>query len=103
MMNPKTRLMLAARNEAPNDSRYEPSARGLNTTRTKSCQVEEAAMRTSAASGINTMALRKKVVKPKVRPKPGSTLGCLIEAMCVLSPPGLRVRDGQSAPANGLR
>ncbi len=34
-----------------------------------------AAMRTSAASGSSTTALRKKVVKPNVSPKPGSTLG----------------------------
>src|SRR5947208_15284419 len=35
------------------------------------------AIRTSAASGINTMVLRKNVVKPNVSPNPGRTLGCL--------------------------
>jgi hypothetical protein len=39
-------------------------------------QCMEPALLTSAASGMSTMALRKKVVKPKVSPKPGSTLGC---------------------------
>src|SRR5882724_8083226 len=81
MMKPNTRLIDAARNDAPNDSRYDPIARGLNTTRTKSCQVMDAAMSTSAASGINTTALRKNVVNPNVNPKPGSTLGCLMLAM----------------------
>src|SRR5258707_13357699 len=85
MMNPNTRLMDAARNDAPNDSRYDPSARGLNTTRTKSCQVMDAVMSTSAARGINTTALRKNVVKPNVNPKPGSTLGCLIAMLRTLS------------------
>src|SRR6266702_7289951 len=85
MMNPKTRLMDAARNDAPNDSRYDPIARALNTTRTKSCQVMDAAMSTSAASGINTTALRKKVVNPKVSPNPGRTLGCLIAMRHTLS------------------
>src|ERR1700730_14672094 len=78
MMNPNTRLIDAARNDAPNDSRYDPIARALNTTCTKSCQVMDAAMSTSAASGSNTTALRKNVVKPNVNPKPGRTLGCLI-------------------------
>ena len=36
----------------------------------------------SAASGIRTMALRKKVVNPKVRPKPGNTLGCVFCPTC---------------------
>src|SRR5882724_1490505 len=81
MMKPNTRLIDAARNDAPNDSRYDPIARALNTTRTKSCQVMEAAMSTRAASGINTTALRKNVVKPKVNPNPGRTLGCLMAAM----------------------
>ena len=35
----------------------------------------EAAMSTSAARGISTSALRKNVVKPNVRPNPGSTFG----------------------------
>src|SRR5579862_7441031 len=42
-----------------------------------SSQCEDPAMLTSAASGISTIALRKNVVKPNVRPKPGSTLGCM--------------------------
>src|SRR5882724_10535099 len=88
MMKPNTRLIDAARNDAPNDSRYDPIARALNTTRTKSCQVMEAAMSTSAASGINTTALRKKVVNPKVNPNPGSTLGCLMAAMRYFSATG---------------
>src|SRR5207247_2043276 len=75
MMKPNTRLMAAARKEAPKDRRYEPSARGLKTTCTKSLQCMEAAASASAASGSSTMALRKKVVKPKVSPKPGRTLG----------------------------
>ncbi len=77
MMNPNTRLIEAARKEAPNDRRYDPMALGLNTRRTKSCQVIEVAMSTRAASGISTMAHRKNVVNPNVSPKPGNTLGCL--------------------------
>src|SRR5262245_12652921 len=34
-----------------------------------------AVLSTSAASGSSTIAPRKKVAKPSVRPKPGSTLG----------------------------
>ena len=58
-------------------------------------QLHEAAMSTSAASGSSTMAHRKKVVKPKVSPKPGSTLGC------VNRPHGCRVRCAiTTAPAS---
>ena len=74
MMRPNTRLIAAARNEAPKERRYDPSARGLRTTCTKSLQCIEAAARVSAASGSSTMTLRKNVVKPKVRPKPGRML-----------------------------
>src|SRR5579871_5705544 len=81
MMNPKTRLMLAARIEAPNDNRYDPSARGLSTTCRNSPQCIDAVISTSAARGISTMLHRKKVVKPKVNPKPGRTLGCDSELM----------------------
>ena len=75
-MKPNTRLMEAASNEAPNDRRYDPTARGLSTTCTKSLQCIEAVMSTRAASGSSTIALRKKVVNPKVNSNPGSTLGC---------------------------
>src|SRR5690348_849356 len=67
--------MLAARKEAPKDSRYEPSARALETTCRNSLQDIEAAMKTSAASGSSTSALRKNVVNPNVSPNPGRTLG----------------------------
>src|SRR5205823_7875218 len=66
MMRPNTRLIAAARNEAPKERRYDPRARGLRTTCTKSLQCIEAAARVSAASGSSTMTLRKNVVKPKV-------------------------------------
>src|SRR6185312_12836076 len=94
MMNPNTRLMDAARNEAPKDSRYEPNARALNTTRTKSCQVMDAAMSTSAARGSNTTTQRKNVVNPKVNPNPGNTLGCLIAAIRDLTGASRRYMDG---------
>src|SRR5215469_1742789 len=90
MMKPNTTLMAAARSDAPKERRYEPSARGLDTTRTKSLQCIEAADSTNAASGSSTMAERKKVVKPKVSPKPGRTLG-LRKLM--------RGRAARSAPA----
>src|SRR5687767_15059361 len=67
--------MLAASSEAPNDKRYEPTARGSVITRMNSLKSIEPAISTSAASGSNTSALKKKVVKPNVSPKPGSTLG----------------------------
>ncbi len=56
------------------------------TTATKSAQFMLAVLRTSAVSGSRTMALRKNVVKPRVRPKPGSTLGWrkpLTDAACL--------------------
>ena len=68
-------FMLAATSEAPNDSRYDASARGLVITSTKRDQSMPAALSTSAASGISTMAHRKNVVNPSVIPKPGMTLG----------------------------
>src|ERR1700730_6245464 len=100
MMNPNTRLIDAARNDAPNDSRYDPIARALNTTCTKSCQVMDAAMSTSAANGINTTALRKNVVNPKVNPNPGSTLGCLMAAISRLTGAQRRYTDGGATHAS---
>ena len=38
-------------------------------------------MLTSAARGMSTIALRKKVVKPNVSPKPGRMLGCRQEEL----------------------
>ena len=68
-------LTLAATSEAPNDSRYDASARGLVMTSTKRDQSMPAALSTSAASGSSTMAHRKNVVNPSVIPNPGMTLG----------------------------
>ncbi len=87
--------MEAARNEAPKDSLYDPIARGLNTTCRKSLQCIEVVTSTSAASGIRTIALRKNVVKPKVSPNPGSTLGCRKLTMS-----RLQARDARSAGAH---
>src|SRR5579864_2298231 len=84
--------MQAASSEAPKDRRYEPRARGLRITRTNSLQCMEATISTRAASGISTIALKKKVVNPKVSPKPGSTLGWRIAAM-------IRRRAARAAPA----
>jgi hypothetical protein len=44
-------------------------------TLTKRSQSMPAALSTSAASGMSTIAHKKKVVKPSVIPKPGITLG----------------------------
>ncbi len=65
----------AATSDAPNDNRYDASARGLAMTSTKRDQSMPAALSTSADSGSSTMAHRKNVVKPSVIPKPGMTLG----------------------------
>jgi hypothetical protein len=54
-------------------------------------------MSTRAASGINTTALRKKVVKPNVSPNPGRTLGCLMAAILDLTGALRRYTDGVAA------
>src|SRR5882672_9522698 len=76
MRKPKTALMPAAMSEAPKVSRYEAIARGSSSVSQKRCHSMPIALSTRAASGKSTIALRKKVVKPTVRPKPGMTLGC---------------------------
>src|SRR5262245_52413921 len=75
MAKPKIMFMVAASIDAPNESLYEATARGLVITSMKRDQSMPAAFSTSADSGSSTMAHRKKVVKPSVIPKPGITLG----------------------------
>ena len=91
---------MAASSEAPNDSRYEPSARGLRTMCTKSLQSIEPAISTRAASGSSTRVLRKNVVKPNVRPKPGSTLGWRSGRAPRRMHAGLRLAVHDRAPAS---
>src|SRR5512134_3532709 len=75
-MNPKSALMQAATSAAPKLNLYEATARSSSTVARKSDHVIDVVFRTSAASGSSTSALRKNVVKPSVRPKPGRMLGC---------------------------
>ena len=72
---------------------------GSSTTCTKSLQCIEAAASTSAASGSSTMALRKKVVKPKVSPKPGRTLGL----RKLMAAPRCTMSTGQRPPSSSAR
>jgi hypothetical protein len=83
-MKPNTPLSVAARSDAPKLRRYEASARGSSKVRTRSSQPIVAVLVTSAASGMSTIALRKNVENPSVRPKPGSTDGVRIAAFTEL-------------------
>src|SRR5262245_24804872 len=89
-------FMLAASIEAPNDSLYEATARGLEITSMKRDQSMPAALSTSADSGSSTMAHRKKVVKPSVIPNPGMTLGSRWPTF-FMPASGRRVRRGAHA------
>src|ERR1043165_5701439 len=60
---------------APNESRYEATARALVITSTKRAKSMPPAFSISADSGSSTIAHRKKVVNPSVIPKPGITFG----------------------------
>src|SRR5512134_2180096 len=75
MTKPNTALTQAARNEAPNVSLYEASARGSVALRQNSSSGRLPARMISAAIGINTMNVRNSPAKPSVKPNPGSTLG----------------------------
>ena len=75
MMKPKTAFTQAARNEAPNVSRYDASARGSVAMRQNSSSGRLPALMISAAIGISTMNVRNNPAKPSVKPNPGSTLG----------------------------
>ena len=75
MMKPKTAFTHAARNEAPNVSRYDASARGSVAMRQNSSSGRLPALMISAAIGISTMNVEEQPAKPSVKPKPGSTLG----------------------------
>ena len=75
MMKPNTLLSVAASIDAPKLNRYEATARGSSSTRKKSLQPIVAVFITSAASGTSTIADRKNVENPSVRPKPGRMEG----------------------------
>src|SRR5690242_8966539 len=83
MAKPNTMFTAAASMAAPNDNLYEASARGLVITSTKRAKSMPAALSTRADRGSNTMAHRKKVVKPSVIPKPGITLGSRLPAFLI--------------------
>src|SRR4029450_4599423 len=72
-MRPTTAFADAAAKEAPNESRYEASARGESTAPKNSARPSDADFTNRPASGISTSRLRYVKVKPSVRPKPGST------------------------------
>ncbi len=65
MTKPNTLFNVAARSAAPKLRRYEATARGSVSTRTKSSQPIVAVLATSAASGMSTIALRKNVENPE--------------------------------------
>src|SRR5512139_2856743 len=96
-MKPKTALTVAAISAAPKLSRYEAIARSSSTVCTNSGQVSAVVLKMSAASGSRTRPLRKKTVKPSVRPKPGRTLGWRNQAtsglLCVLVASGVDDED----------
>src|SRR5512140_217365 len=80
-MKPKIALIVAAKNAAPKLRRYDATARGSSTVCTNASQCIVEVLNTSAASGSSTSALRKNVVNPSVRPKPGRMLGCRSQAI----------------------
>jgi hypothetical protein len=79
--------MSAASSEQPKLRRYDAMARGFSNTCVKSLQPMLAVFMTSAASGINTMAHRKNVENPSVRPKPGRIEGCRKEDFFIVIAP----------------
>src|SRR5262245_10242787 len=99
MMKPKTAFTHAARNEAPNVSRYDASARGSVAMRQNSSSGKLPARMISAAIGISTMNVRNNPANPSVSPKPGSTLGLTQPlAVAMLGLDGARAHRGARAP-----
>jgi len=74
-MNPNTLLIAAASIDAPKLNRYDATARRSNSTEMNSPQPIVAVFMTKAVSGTRTIALKKKVENPSVRPKPGRIEG----------------------------
>ena len=61
-------------------------ARGLKPTARNSRQPSPAAFRKIVASGISTISVSHASVKPKLRPKPGNTDGCLQRLLARVGP-----------------